>query len=233
MRQLNSFCFIAGDKELYFLQLLTRQSLLCLRQYVLSSISLHRYEVWHNPFHGKLIFVLIWNEVASSNKKKNLQKNYIFSNFLIFTSALSIMINMKIILMILILMSCNSILKMGVFVKLGFCSMEFHDRKFTTKLFDKRDGFSSNINRMPYLDSNLPSKIFYSSFGSELLHTIRTTADLADMVTRVNVLLRPMKIQGRKGFRIISLWKKVFRKHFQVFHKFWDIANGFIKLFSL
>ena len=49
---------------------------------------------------------------------------------------------------------------------MGF-SIEVHDRKFKTKLFDKRGAF-------PYLDSTIPSKIFHALVGSEILPVFRS-----------------------------------------------------------
>ena len=49
---------------------------------------------------------------------------------------------------------------------------------------------------MPYLDSNIPFKIFYASVGSEILCIARTTTDLINTVTRVNPFLIQMKKQG-------------------------------------
>ena len=42
------------------------------------------------------------------------------------------------------------------------------DKKCCTKLFDKRDSFPFLIVRMSYLDSNTPSRIFYSGFEAEI-----------------------------------------------------------------
>ena len=44
------------------------------------------------------------------------------------------------------------------------------------------------------------------------------------MVTRVNLLLKRMMKQSRDCVLIISLFKKIFVKHFKVFHKFEDTA---------
>lgn len=47
---------------------------------------------------------------------------------------------------------------------------------------------------MPYLDSNVQSKIFYTSIGSKILHIGRTIADLINMATHVvGLLLIQMK----------------------------------------
>ena len=56
---------------------------------------------------------------------------------------------------------------------------------------------------------------------------VRTTVDLISMVKRVNLLVMRMKKQGRKCPFIFSLLRKVFAKHFKVFHKFGDKTAAF------
>ena len=46
---------------------------------------------------------------------------------------------------------------------------------FDFKLFDKRDAFSFSVVRMPYLQSNMPSKMFYSTISAEILRICRAT----------------------------------------------------------
>ena len=72
-------------------------------------------------------------------------------------------------------------------------STEVHDRKFTTELFDKRHPFTFYINRIPYLQSNVSSNIFYVSIGSEILRIDRTITEIINMVEQVNLLLKQMK----------------------------------------
>ena len=73
--------------------------------------------------------------------------------------------------------------------------MEDHDRRYTAKLFDKRDAFPVFVDCMPYLDSNMSSKKIYPSVGSEILRISRTTTDLINVVTHVKLYLTRMKKQ--------------------------------------
>ena len=43
------------------------------------------------------------------------------------------------------------------------------NKKFKTSLHDKRSSFSFSMERMSYLDSNMPSRIFCSSIGAKIL----------------------------------------------------------------
>ena len=113
-------------------------------------------------------------------------------------------------------------------------SIEVHDRKFFGKLFNKRDAFPCFINRMPYLDSDIPSEIFYALIGSHILCIARTATWQSSMVTRVNILLIRMKKEGIECTHIIAFLKtQIFQKDFKVFCQLADIANEFIKPFSL
>ena len=61
---------------------------------------------------------------------------------------------------------------------------------------------------MPYLDSNIPSKVFYALVGSEILRIART--DLINMVTRDDLLLIRMKKQGSEVFISCHYCKRSF-----------------------
>ena len=109
---------------------------------------------------------------------------------------------------------------------------ETHDKKLTRKLFDKKDVFSFYINRIPYLDINIQSKIFYASIGFEIILTARTIANLINMVTCADSLLIPLIKQSSDCTRIIWLLKKIFGKHFKAFHTFANTADLFTSLIS-
>ena len=51
---------------------------------------------------------------------------------------------------------------------------------------------------MPYLDSNIPAKIFYSAFGAEVLRSARTTNDATIFQRNSKILINRMMKQGVK-----------------------------------
>ena len=61
----------------------------------------------------------------------------------------------------------------------------------------------------------------------------KKTTDLIIMTTRFNLWVMQMKKQGSKCICIFLLLKKIFGKHFNVFHKFPGTADKFIELFSV
>lgn len=86
------------------------------------------------------------------------------------TYGLSTMMNLKRITAIFIFMSWNSRTKMKTPCRASFLdlSVEVNNRKFTTNLFNEKDVFPIYINCMPYLDSDILSKLVYTSVGSEM-----------------------------------------------------------------
>jgi len=112
-------------------------------------------------------------------------------------------------------------------------SITIDNKRFSTKLYDKRDSFPFYINRVPFLESNIPSKIFYASVSSEILRIARTTSDLHNLIPRVNSLLHRMKTQGSECIQIISLLKKLYGKNLILFKKIADTPQNFINLFSI
>ena len=72
------------------------------------------------------------------------------------------------------------------------------DKKMCTKLFDKRNSFQILVVRMPYRDSNIPSKICYTAFGAKILGSVRTTIDATIFSRNSKILINHMMKQGGK-----------------------------------
>ena len=92
--------------------------------------------------------------------------------------------------------------------------------EFVYKLFDKRDEFSFSVVRMPYMDSNMPSYIFYGTILSEIVRIARCTLFLDDLIPRISALLKRMLKQGADMWKIIRQCKKAMDKHSHAFRKF-------------
>ena len=109
------------------------------------------------------------------------------------------------------------------------------NKKFAIKLYDKRDDFNFTIVRMPFLSNNMPSRIFYSSFSSELLRIARCTTAKNDFLSSCRILIKRMFSQGAEGnnkthmlSRTRNTIHNVFKKHTSSFSPFFETA----KLFS-
>ena len=94
------------------------------------------------------------------------------------------------------------------------------DGKFVYKLFDKRDAFPFSIVRMPQLESNIPSNIFYGSIMSEFLRIARCTLKFEDFIPRASELYHRMLNQGGKESNILKQIKNAYNRHKTAFKNF-------------
>ena len=83
------------------------------------------------------------------------------------------------------------------------------------------------------MEHNISSNIYYASTGSEVLRLARTSSGSNAFVAFDNQLLETVQKQGSKHKSIVSMLKKIFVKHFNVFDTFADTPDNFIKHFLL
>ena len=102
------------------------------------------------------------------------------------------------------------------------------DRKFNIKLFDKRDAFPFIIVRMPFILSNMPSIIFYSSIGAEILRISRASNNVDHFISASQTLLRRMISQGAKHLRLVRVLKKTYGRHTHTFSHIASDATIFV-----
>ena len=98
--------------------------------------------------------------------------------------------------------------------------IEIKDNKFIYKLFDKRDKFPFFIVRLPQLNSNIPSTIFYGSIMSEFLRIARCTLNIEDFIPRAKDLYLRMVNQGGRQSTILKQLMKAFNRHSNTFQKY-------------
>ena len=91
---------------------------------------------------------------------------------------------------------------------------------FVYKRSDKRDAFPFFIVRMPYLESNIPSFVFYGSFKSEILRIAKNTLRYDDFLVSVKSFVSRMKNQGGLSSRLKRSVSSVFLKHPEIFTSF-------------
>ena len=103
------------------------------------------------------------------------------------------------------------------------------NKTFELKLYDKRDSFPFIIVRMPYEESNMPSRIFYSSLGAEILRIVRCTTDKSAFINSANILCKRMIKQGAKYHRAVTILKKIYGKHSTAFQPFFNTSCQMIK----
>ena len=101
--------------------------------------------------------------------------------------------------------------------------------KFCLGLYDKRDAFPFSIVRMPFKCSNMPTAMFYSTIGAEVLRIARATTVCEKFVDSCKCLLLRMFKQGAEAHRIRKTLIKTFNHHNECFKHVSDNIDLFLK----
>ncbi len=101
--------------------------------------------------------------------------------------------------------------------------------KFVYKLFDKRDTFPFSIVRMPHINSNIPSSIFYSALVGEFLRIARSTLMLEDFLDKARELCHRMTKQGASRILTQRSLHKIISTHEEDFARFQITSEDLIQ----
>ena len=104
------------------------------------------------------------------------------------------------------------------------------NNQFLVGLFDKRDNFPFSIVRMPYVSSNIPSNIFYSSIGAETLRIARASNYPDAFFSSVKPLCDRMCKQGAKTEKLKNILTKFFKNHVNDFQYVAKNSNELLEL---
>ena len=84
---------------------------------------------------------------------------------------------------------------------------------FTTKLFDKRNNFGFRITRLPFRDSNIPCKMFYSSIAAECIRICRATSTAHYATLSIRSLVTRMRDQGANISMVKNCISRALQRH--------------------
>ena len=101
------------------------------------------------------------------------------------------------------------------------------DGHLDVKLFDKRDSFPFAIVRLPFLSSNIPTTMFYSSIGAEILRIGRVSSSFENFLLSASILLDRARKQGANVDKLSKTLKKTYGRQ-QVLRMFGGNATEFI-----
>ena len=115
----------------------------------------------------------------------------------------------------------------------SFLELSIHlvDHTFVTKLYDKRDSFGFHISRLPFRDSKIPKRMFYSTACAEVIRICRATSRLEDAVTSIKCLVTRMLRQGAKESTLKTSLSKSLNRHRIPMTKFNISTENFIGQF--
>ena len=91
--------------------------------------------------------------------------------------------------------------------------------KFDHKLYDKRDTYNFSIVRFPFKESNIPSKMFHSTIGAEILRICRATSSYKTFIECCNPFIARMLKQGATALSINRVIAKFIQRHKSTFAK--------------
>ena len=94
------------------------------------------------------------------------------------------------------------------------------DGKFDHKLYDKRNAFNFSIVRFPFKDSNMPSKMFHSTIGAEVLRICRATSTYDSFLKCCEPFIFRMNNQGANKRSVQNVITKFISRHQEAFVKF-------------
>ena len=92
-------------------------------------------------------------------------------------------------------------------------NIKITNRVFTTTLYDKRDHFGFDITRLPYRNSNIPCRMFYSSISAECLLICRATSVDVQAIESIKVFLSRMQGQGANKDKTRNYIRRAFGRH--------------------
>ena len=100
---------------------------------------------------------------------------------------------------------------------------------FTMNLFDKRDAFPFSIVKMPQFMSNIPSKLFYASYGVEYLKIATETSTKTSFINHCSTLIFKMINKGGNVNTISKTLSKTLGRYFETFSKFFATSSELFK----
>ena len=98
--------------------------------------------------------------------------------------------------------------------------IEIEDKKFITKLYDKRDNFDFDIVSFPDLSGNIPSVPSYGVFMAQVLRIFRASTRFSDANNRIAHVASRLVRQGYDSKKLIRSAKRLFPKHNWILHKY-------------
>ena len=98
--------------------------------------------------------------------------------------------------------------------------IKIENNQLITKMYDKRESYDFEIVRLPFKNSNMPSKMFYNTIGAEILRICRVTTNYKDFVSTSKPLLKRMRKQGANDIHIKQVLIKSMTRHQESFNKY-------------
>jgi hypothetical protein len=94
------------------------------------------------------------------------------------------------------------------------------NNKYVYKLYDKRNAYPFSIVRFPFICSNIPKRMFYSTIQAEIIRIARATSVYTSLLESCKPFLDRMLKQGASRIAIQKPIERMITKHISGFSKF-------------
>ena len=90
----------------------------------------------------------------------------------------------------------------------------------STKIYDKRDDFDSEIVNFPFLDGDVPRSTSYGVYISQLIRFAGASSYVADLNTRNKLFPQKLLKQGYQYHELRKPFSKSYRRYYDLISKF-------------
>ena len=90
----------------------------------------------------------------------------------------------------------------------------------SSKIYDKRDDFDFDIVIFPFLDGDVPRRLSYGVYISQLIRFARVCSHVDDFNTRNKCLTAKILKQGYRYHKLRKAFSKFYRRHYELISKF-------------
>ena len=91
---------------------------------------------------------------------------------------------------------------------------------FSSKIYDKRDDFDSDMVNFPFLDWDVPRSTSYGVYISQLIRFARVSSHVTDFNARNKILTGKLLHQGNRYHKLRKAFSKFYRRHYELVSKF-------------
>ena len=90
----------------------------------------------------------------------------------------------------------------------------------STKIYDKRDNFDSDIVKFPFLDGDVPRRTSNGVYISQIIRFARASSNISDFNCRNKALTAKLLRQGYRYFKLRKAFSKFYRRHSALVEKY-------------
>ena len=89
----------------------------------------------------------------------------------------------------------------------------------SSKIYDKRNDFNSDIANFPFLDGDVPRRPSYGVYISEVIRFARICSHVDDFNTRNKCLTAKLLKHGYRYHKLRKVFSKFYRRHYELSSK--------------